>query len=387
VIQDVLTMIPGPTPVHERVLDALARPTTSHQDPRFVALFRRCLESLNVLAATDRAQPVVVAGSGTLAMEMALVNLLGDADRLLVLSQGYFGDRWAEIAAAFGTPVELVRAEWGEAIPPERLAGLLANGRYSAVAMTHVDTSTGAAAPIAAYCEILRGRDELVVLDGVCATGALDEPFDAWGLDVLVTGAQKALGAPPGLAILWLAPRALERRRARGRIPAYAADLERWLPIMSDPSRYFSTPPVNEIVALDAALGIALEEGRVPRFARHARLAAALRAGLAGLGLTPFTSPSWLADTLSVVLHPEGIADSAFRAAMATRGVFVAGGIGPLAGRCFRIGHMGNIASEEVCRVLHVVERSLADLGIHVRDGAALAAAAPVLAGQRPATL
>ncbi len=349
----------------------------SHVSPDFVERFRACLSDLKRVAVTESGSPFVVAGAGTLAMEMALVNLVGRGERLLVVSQGFFGDRWAQLAEAFGISCDLVQAEWGQAVPPETLRERLAAGSYRAVAMTHVDTSTGTAAPVEDYCELLRGRDELSILDGVCATAGMDERFDLWGLDVLITGAQKALGAPPGLAILLASPRAMEARRARDDVPAYSADLLRWLPIMDDPGRYFSTPPVNAIVSLHEATRIVLEEGMEERFARHRRTARAMRAGLEALGVELFTDEDRAADTLSVVRYPAGVDDAAFRTQMARSGIVVAGALGPIAGQAFRIGHMGNIGAGEVCRTLQSIERSLGRLGREVRRGSAVAAAGP----------
>lgn len=370
-----LTMIPGPTPVVDSILAALASPTTSHQDPRFVGCFQRCLQSLQQVARASTAQPLIVPGSATLAMEMTLVNLLGPGDRLLVLSQGYFGDRWAQIAEAFGIDCTLERAAWGEVVTPARLSELLASSNFHAVAMTHVETSTGAEAPIEAYAQLLRRRATLGLLDSVCAMGGLDTHFDAWGLDALVSGAQKALGAPPGVGLLLLSSRALERRRALRAVPAYFADVMRWLPVMEQPARYFATPPVNELMALDVALRLATDEGLERRAERHAATARAVRAGLDLLELPLFTAPACRAATLSVVCYPEGVADDAFRAAVARRGVVIAGGLGPLAGRAFRIGHMGNIGAEEIGRLLDALEAARIELGWRGTPGAARAAA------------
>jgi alanine-glyoxylate transaminase/serine-glyoxylate transaminase/serine-pyruvate transaminase len=383
-IDETLTMIPGPTPVHPRILAALARPTVSHVSPAFVAAFRSALADFRRLCQSDEGQPFVVSGGGTLAMEMALVNTVAPGERLLVISQGYFGDRWAELASVFGVEFDVLRSEWGEAVPPDSLARRLDAARYAAVAITHVDTSTGTAAPAAAYCELLRDRKEIVILDGVCATGGMDEPCSAWGVDVLLTAPQKAIGAPPGLALCLFSPRALARRRGRTSVQGYAADVMRWLPIMDDPTRYFSTPPVNEILALTEALRIIQEEGLAARLARHAAIARAFRTGVEALGLALFTAPGCRADTLSVVRYPEGVEDAAFRSAMAMRGVVVAGGLGPTAGKVFRVGHMGNIGAAEIATTLGATEASLRSLGRKIASGAALAAAAPHLAGIAP---
>jgi aspartate aminotransferase-like enzyme len=378
---ETLTMIPGPTPVHEKILDGLARPTTSHQAPSFVESFRECLDDLKRIVFTDTAQPFIVAGAGTLAMEMALVNLLRPGEKLLVISHGYFGDRWVQLAEAFGVEHDVLRAEWGRAVTAQELERQLGTASYAAVAFTHVDTSSGVAAPARAYCELLRGREELVILDGVCATAAIEERFDAWGLDLLLTGAQKAFGAPPGVAILLASSRAMDKRRGGSALPAYYADLMRWLPIMENPALYFSTPPVNEVIALREATRIVLEEGVESRFRRHGRIARAVRAGLNALGLELFTAEECLADTLSVVLYPDGVDDAEFRGEMARFGVVVAAALGPVGGRAFRLGHMGNIGRDEVCRALQAIETSLIRLGRGPVEGAAVSAATALLDG------
>ena len=374
---DTLTMIPGPTPVRPSILEALARPTTSHQAPSFVEGYRECLENMRRITFTESAQPFVVSGAGTLAMEMALVNLLGPGERLLIVSQGFFGDRWAQIAEAFGIPHRLLQAEWGQAIEPGHMLEALDSERFAAVAMTHVDTSTGTAAPVEQYCERLRGREELILLDGVCATAGVEERFDDWGFDVLLTGAQKALGTPPGVAILLASERAMDKRRALGSVPAYYADLLRWKPIMDNPALYFSTPPVNEIVALLEATRIILGEGLDARFERHAKVARAMRAGFAALGLELFTLPECRADTLSVLAYPDGIEDAAFRSAVAARKVVIAGALGPLAGKACRVGHMGNIGIDEVGRTIAALGEALDELG-HAADTAEAVTAARV---------
>ena len=352
-------MIPGPTPVHERVLETLARPTVSHQFPAFVESYRECLTRWRRIGRSDSAQPFIVSGSGTMAMEMALVNLVAPGERLLVVSHGFFGDRWEQIAAAFGIECDLLRSGWGRAVSNEDLAGKLERNRYAAVAVTHVDTSTGTEAPMADYAAVLEGRNEHLILDGVCATAGLDERFDDWGLDVLLTGAQKAFGAPPGVAILLVSQRAMKTRGSRSSVPAYHGDWLRWLPIMEDPSKYFSTPPVNEILALNEAMGMVLDEGLDARFERNRGLAASMRAGLADLGLELFTDPRCRADTLSVVLHREGTDDTTFRSKMASQGVVVAAALGPIAGKAFRVGHMGNIGPVEVRRTLEAIRIAL----------------------------
>lgn len=381
-IDETLTMIPGPTPVHPRILAALARPTSSHMAPDMLESLQSVLEDFRWLCQMPDGQPFVVGGGGTLAMEMALVNVVGPGDCVLVVSQGYFGDRYRELATAFGIECDVLAAEWGAIATPDELAARLKERRYAAVTVTHVDTSTGTCAPVQEYAELLRGGETMLILDGVCATGGIDEPCGRWSVDVLLTAPQKAIGAPPGAALLCVSRRALERRRKLEKIPGYYSDFMRWLPIMQEPRRYFSTPCVNQIFALEAALTLVREEGLEQRFLRHGVIARAFRAGLAALGFELFTDQNALAETLSVVLYPKGVEDTAFRAEMAKRGVVVAGGLGPIAGRAFRLGHMGNIGTAEVATTLAAIEGSLRTCGRTVSAGAGLAAAAEQFGGQ-----
>ncbi|HPW18260.1 MAG TPA: alanine--glyoxylate aminotransferase family protein [Candidatus Aminicenantes bacterium] len=366
-----LLLIPGPSPVVPRVLDALAKPTVSHVGPDMVHDLEEACENLKKIVFSEGGQPFIVAGAGTLSMEMAVVNTAGPSDRVLVLSQGYFGDRMAQVCRAFGYDHDVLSSEWGRAVTPSELQARLEAGSYDIVACTHVDTSTGACAPVEDYGRVLAKTGALFVVDGVCATGGIAERMDAWGIDVVLTAAQKCLGAPPGLALLVLSETAMEKRRRLPAIPAYYADLLRWLPVMRDPSKYFSTPCVNEMRAFAEATRIVLEEGLEARFRRHALHAAALRAGLGALGFRLFTDPGFLASTLSVVRYPEGVDDRAFRARLAENGVVVAGGLASTAGQVFRVGHMGNLAPADVRFAVEAVERTLAGLGRPVEPGAA----------------
>jgi alanine-glyoxylate transaminase/serine-glyoxylate transaminase/serine-pyruvate transaminase len=371
-----LLMIPGPSPVVPRILDALAAPTVSHVGPEMVRELRASCEALKQVVFCAGGEAVIAAGAGTLSMEMALLNVTDAArDRVLVLAQGYFGRRMADICDAFGVAHDVLEAEWGQVVSPEELASQLAKREYAAVLSTHVDTATGACAPVEAYAKAMAPTGALFVVDGVCATGGIPERMDAWEIDIVLTAAQKCLGAPPGLALAVFSERALAKRRSLPRIPAYYADILRWLPVMRDPAKYFSTPCVNEIRAFYEALRIILEEGLEARFARHERTGRAVRAGLAALGFTFLTDPRSLAATLSVPRYPEAVDDAAFRAGLNARGVVVAGGLAHTAGRVFRMGHMGNLASDDVVFALEAVEKTLAGLGFACEAGSAVRAA------------
>ncbi|MEW5900472.1 MAG: aminotransferase class V-fold PLP-dependent enzyme, partial [Acidobacteriota bacterium] len=245
-MREKLLLIPGPSPVHPRIVHSLAQPTVSHVGPEMVEELPKALANLKKTVFCERGEAFIVAGAGTLAMEMAVLNTIGRGEKILVLSQGYFGNRMAEICRSFGFSSELEESRWGTAALPEDLEKTLRSGEYRAVAVTHVDTATGTCAPIRDYAAVLKGRDILYIVDGVCATGGIEERMDDWGIDVILTAAQKCFGAPPGLAVLVFSERAMERRKGMKSVPAYYSDLLRWLPVMKDPKKYFSTPCVNE---------------------------------------------------------------------------------------------------------------------------------------------
>ncbi len=381
---DPLLLIPGPSPVVPRILEALARPTVSHVSGILAEETRLALDNLKRIVFTREGHPFIMAGAGTLAMEVALLNLARPDGRILILSQGYFGDRMAEIACAFGLEHELVQSPWGSVVAPDEVSRRLAARPFDLVAATHVDTGSGGCAPVRDYAAAARAAGALFVLDGVCATGGIEERMDDWGLDVVLTGAQKCLGAPPGLAIDVFSPAAMERRRSLGGIKAYYADVLRWLPVMDNPSRYFSTPCVNEHRALAEATRMMMEEGMEARFLRQARLGRAARAGLAALGLDLLTEGSCRADTLSVVRYPAGLDDAAFRAAYLRHGVQVAGGLAATAGRVFRMGHMGNLTGDQLVFAFEALEAAWAEIGRRCDTGASPRAAREALAGPTP---
>jgi len=354
-------MIPGPTPVRDDVLSALAEPVRSHTSAENAATMRRVADGVRCCVGSPGARVHVFAGSGTLAMEAAIVNHAARGDRVVICSHGYFGDRFAEIAATRGLEATVVAAEWGMHVDPEAVARACRTGRPPAlVTVTHVDTSTGVLADAKRLAEACRDSGAILVLDGVCATGGVLEAMDEWGYDVVFTGAQKALGLPPGLAILAVSERARKRRAALDEIETYYADLARWDPVVEEPTRYFSTHATSLLRALEVSLEAIEDEGLDRRFARHQRVAAAVREGFLRIGFAPLTDAGALAPTLSVLAVPEGVDEARLRAHMAERGVVVAGCLGPFAGRGIRVGHMGNIGDPEVAATLEAAGSALA---------------------------
>jgi aspartate aminotransferase-like enzyme len=364
-----LVMIPGPTPVVRSIQDQMGRETAAFGDPLFVKDYKELLADLKVMWKTE-GEVYVVAGTGTLAMEMAIANTLKAGDNLLIVSHGFFGDRFIDLASRKGINVDVIQSEWGTIVPVDKIEVKLSKKKYQAVTVTHVDTATGVVAPIKEIGDIVRKfEDTLYIVDGVCATAAEPEYIDDMNIDILLTGSQKAFGVAPGLLILWAGPRAMERRKVLGIIPEYYIDFDKWLPIMHDPSKYFATPAVNLVWALHESVRIIKEEGLENRYERHRKNAAAMQAALESLGFGILAEKEHRAVTLSNVLYMEGVDDLEFRKVMAEEGAIVAGGLAAYAGKMFRIGHMGNIDTHDMVSTIATIERTLYRIGQPVELG------------------
>lgn len=368
-----LVMIPGPTPVAEPIRQAMSVQTYGHTYGEFVKVYKECLAGLKKIFQADHM--IVIGGAGTLSMEMGLINTVRAGEDLLVVTHGVFGDRFVPMAKSLGINVDVLNCPAGERVPLAAIEEKLASKKYAAMTLTHVDTSSGVMSQPKEVGELAKKYGVLFILDGVCASAGIAEPMKDFGIDMIVTTCQKAFGTPPGLTMIALSDRAVARRDEMGAVAGYYTDIKNWLPIMDNPSNYFSTPPVNHILALNESVKIILEEGLEARYSRHDLIGRSVRAGLAALGLEPVTNQEALAPTLSVVKYPAGIDDAAFRAKMEEFGLVVAGGVGSLKGKIFRIGHMGNISFAEIAVTLNAVERSLASLGYNVKPGAAVGAA------------
>jgi aspartate aminotransferase-like enzyme len=377
--EEKLLLIPGPTPVHPRIINRLSLPTVSHVSPVFVREFKEALSNVKKIVFCERGKSFLIAGAGTLAMEMTLVNLLGKGEKVLVVSQGYFGQRMGDIAERFGFEYDVIESPWGSAVQPDQLRGQLDKKDYSLVVSTHVDTATGSCAPVKEYGQAVREKEALFAVDGVCATGGIEERMTDWGVDVILTAAQKCFGIPPGLAVLVFSERAMDKRKSLSSVSAYYGDILNWLPVMEDPSRYFSTPCVNEIRAFCEGTRVILDEGLDVRFERHHKTARAFRAGLESLGFSFFTEDDFFADTLSLPVYPCGVEDRAFREKLAEKRVIVAGGLGRLKGKVFRIGHMGNISYSQIEFAVDAVEKTLSELGYTFHPGSGVKAVKEVL--------
>ena len=251
----------------------------------------------------------------------------------------------------------------------------LGEGHYKAVTITHADTSTGVAANLDALVPIVKKSGALVILDGVCATAAMEEDMSKtyghpdYKIDVILTGSQKAIGVPPGLAIVAFNKTALAAREKIERVPAYYCDIYNWIPVMNDPSKYFATPPVNLIYAYDEGMRLVHAEGLPTRIIRHTAFGKAVRAALSEYGMKAIADENVAASTLSCILYPEGVSDAEFRAALGKKGVIVAGSLAHLAGKAFRIGHMGNTTEDMLEKAVALIGDTLNELG-HPVDSA-----------------
>ena len=379
-----LLMIPGPTMVSPRVLRVLAKPVLSHVSKEFVEGFAEALELQKGLFMTE-GTPFMLAGSGTLGMEAVIANVVEKGDKVLCVENGFFGEKWEEIVEAHGGVVDRLRFEWGASIDLKQLEEKLAVGDHKMFTVEHVDTSTGIANPLDEIGKLSRGTDALYVVDSVCGVGGMPMKMDEWNIDICLTGSQKAIGAPPGLSLFCLNDRAWKAVESRTTpVADYYANLRRWKPIMENPRGYFATPAVGMVLGMLEALRIIHEEGLEARWRRHKVFSESFRAGLDALGLESFPARGYEAHTLSVPKIPEGVSDSDMRGLMRIKyGVIIAGGLGKLAGKTVRVGHMGNVTTNDIIATMGAFEMALMELGYEMKPGAGVGAAEKALVSHR----
>ncbi|KAJ1943337.1 hypothetical protein GGF37_002696 [Kickxella alabastrina] len=353
-----LCLIPGPVEMSSSVLQAHSTPATAHTDPKFVEVFGQSIEMLRQVVATETAQPFIIAGSGTLGWDQAAANLIEAQDNVLVLSNGYFGEGLADCLECYGGQVTRLRAEPGNREDLSLVRKELQTTKYKAITVTQVDTSTGVLGDVQAVAKLVRelSPDTLVIVDGVCATAAERLYFDAWGVDVLVTASQKALGCPAGISVVVASQRALATMSSRATpVPAYYVSWARWLPIMRSYEdravKYFATPCVQTIFALNTSLKeiLANDGGMEGVFVAHERTSERVKGAVEAWGLrTVAVSREAAATAMTAVWLPEGIQAADLLPKLKARGVVAAGGIlAGLAHRYFRLGHMGITATQD----------------------------------------
>jgi serine---pyruvate transaminase len=362
-------LTPGPTPVPPEVLAAISQPVIHHRGPDFKPVYERTLARLREVFRTD--QDVLMFGAaGTGAMESAVANLCSPGERVLVVSAGHFGERWRSIASSYGAEVEALEYEWGEIPNAEDVASRLQElGGAKAVFLTHSETSTGVVCDLQPLAAAVGEHGALSVVDAVSSLGAVPLETDAWGLDVVVSGSQKALMTPPGLAMVSVSERAWA---GRGEAPRFYFDWERTRKGQAALNSPF-TPPVSLVAGLDVALGMLVDQGLDAVFERHVRLGRACREGAKAMGLELFSPDDDRSAVVTAIRAPDGIDATELVLGLRDRfGITIANGQGVLKGKIFRIGHIGYFDVFDITTALAAVELVLADLGAEIERGVAV---------------
>ena len=375
-------LAPGPTPVPPEVLAALAQPLIHHRTPAFAAVLASVQTGLRELFGTKQ-DVLILAASGTGAMEGAVTNLLSPGDEAIVVNGGKFGERWTKLCATYGVTAHEIKVEWGRAVTPEAVeSALKAHPAARVVYVQASETSTCALHPVPALAAITRRRDVLLVVDGITAVGVLDLPMDQLGIDVLITGSQKALMLPPGLALVALSERAWAAVE-RAKLPRFYFDFKRERKGVAEKSTAW-TPAISLVHGLDVALGLMRAEGWANIHARHDRLARATRAGAMALGLS-LLAPDAPSPAATAINLPAGMDGSAlFRYLRDRMHVTFAGGQDQQKGKIIRIAHLGYVGAFDIVTALAALELALRHFGHPVELGRGVGAAEAVIAEGLP---
>jgi aspartate aminotransferase-like enzyme len=371
-------LTPGPTPVPERVMLAMARPIVHHRTADFQRIFAEAADGLKWIFQTK--QPVLMlSGSGTLAMEAAVVNTMRRGDKALCVVGGKFGERWRNICKAFGIEFVSLDVEWGKAVDPDAVARALdADDKITAVFSQANESSTGVRHPVEAIAKLTAKRERVLnVVDAVSALGAFDLPMDAAGFDVLLTGSQKALMLPPGQAYIALSDKGWARTESAD-LPRFYCDLKREKKAQAGGETAW-TPAITLTVGLVEALRMIKEEGLVECFLRHARLADATRKACVALGCELF-APTAPSPTVTAVRGPEGLDTGKLVKHLRDRyGVSIMGGQDAVKGKIYRVAHLGYFDTFDILTSVSALEMALSDLGVKISHGTGIAAAQAVL--------
>ncbi|MEQ9235464.1 pyridoxal-phosphate-dependent aminotransferase family protein [Coleofasciculus sp. E2-BRE-01] len=376
-----MLMIPGPTPVPEQVLLALAQHPIGHRSGEFSAVMAEVTQNLKWLHQTQN-DVLVLTVSGTGAMEAGIINFLSPGDRVLVGSNGKFGDRWAKMSAAFGLEVETITAPWGQPLDPDLFRQKLeadTDKTIKAVIVTHSETSTGVLNDLETINRYVKDHGQaLIIVDAVTSVGAVNLPIDEWGIDVVASGAQKGYMVPPGLGFVCVSNKAWQAYET-AKLPRFYLDLGTYRKAAQKNSNPF-TPPVNLMLGLQTALRMMKAEGLDNIFARHHRLMQATRAAVEALSL-PLFAPDNAASPAVTAVAPTSIEAEQIRSVMKKRfDISLAGGQDHFKGKIFRIGHLGFVCDRDILAAIGALEATLRELGYEsMTPGAGVSAAARVL--------
>ena len=375
---------PGPSTVHPRVLQALSLPVMGHLDPAFFQVMDDVCEMLCMVFHTENTMTVPISSTGTGAMETACANIIEPGDSVLICRNGYFGIRLGDIAERCGATVHLMDTPWGKAVDPQMLKDELKNHPgLKAVGVVHAETSTGVLSDIKELIDVIHEAGALAIVDAVTSLGGHEVRMDDWGMDVCYSATQKCLGAPPGLAPISLSAAAMDVVAKRPtKVQSFYFNLKDLEAYWNQTRAYHHTSPINMTYALREALRMMMEEGQENRIQRHAKVAAALRAGAEALGLSLLAEEGHRLNPLTTISIPDGIEDAKVRQTLLTEyDIEIGGGLGEFAGKAWRVGLMGESARERnVFALLSALETILSKEGYEVAFGASLSAAQRVIA-------
>ncbi|MAF40214.1 MAG: alanine--glyoxylate aminotransferase [Chloroflexi bacterium] len=375
---------PGPSTVHPRVLQALSLPVMGHLDPAFFQVMDDVCEMLCMVFHTENTMTVPISSTGTGAMETACANIIEPGDSVLICRNGYFGIRLGDIAERCGATVHLMDTSWGKAVDPQMLKDELKNHPgLKAVGVVHAETSTGVLSDIKELIDVIHEAGALAIVDAVTSLGGHEVRMDDWGMDVCYSATQKCLGAPPGLAPISLSAAAMDVVAKRPtKVQSFYFNLKDLEAYWNQTRAYHHTSPINMTYALREALRMMMEEGQENRIQRHAKVAAALRAGAEALGLGLLAEEGHRLNPLTTISIPDGIEDAKVRRTLLNEyDIEIGGGLGEFAGKAWRVGLMGESARERnVFALLSALETILSKEGYEVAFGASLSAAQRVIA-------
>jgi len=371
-LKKIRLLTPGPTPVPERLSLRMAQPIVHHRSPEFEAVFGRVREGLQWLFQTKQ-DVIVLASSGTGAMEASFVNFLRRGDKVVVVDGGKFGERWGKFAKAYGVSALTLKCEWGTPVAPAAVeSALREHPDAKAVYLQANESSTGVYHPVRELAQVTARTQAVLVVDAISAMGAMPLPMDEWGIDVLIGAGHKALGLPPGIAFLAASVKAWKLNEAAD-LPRFYFDLKRESESQKKNQTAW-TPAITLVAGLDESLQMFREEGLEAVFQRHDRMARAARAGMLGLGLTLYSkSPS---PAMTTVLAPAGIdSEKLTKHLFKQYGIKIVGGQDAAKGKIFRIAHLGYFDDFDMLVIIGAIERGLHDLGAKIQLGAGLTAA------------
>lgn len=350
--------IPGPTPCPPEVLKAVGRQMINHRGREFAEIIRDVTAKLKKVFQTKN-DVFILTGSGTGGMEAAVVNTLSPGDKVLAVSSGFFGDRFTEIAEVYGAEVKRLNFEWGKPVDPDAVRqALKADSEIKAVLVTHNETSTGVTNDLKAIAAITKEFDKLILVDAISGLGSIDLPVDAWHCDVVVTASQKGWMVPPGLAMVSVSEKAWQAH-SRAKMPRYYWDFTMAKNFL-EKGQTPTTPAVSVFFGLAVALDMMLAEGLQNIFTRHAKIATLARDGAKSMGLSLFPEERYASNTITAIKATDNLNVSKLLQILESEhGVILAGGQGSLAGKIFRIGHLGWIEEKDIKKVLEAIGNAI----------------------------